>query len=144
MSLYIGKAYVSALLSNRELVQALGGGNNPDDARIFTVARPSEDEKQDHIPYIIIQPQGLAAGSTKDAYEEGDSDTVSILIVASDYDELIDLSQLVRDTIATMLVDVHDGFQIDDYNLTVTKTLMDVDKPCYFHELIYQTNTQNT
>ena len=89
-----------------------------------------------------------------DGYEEGDNDTVSILIVAAHYTTtaingkieigLVELSQMVRDTIATMLVEEHDGFQIDDYSLTVGPTQMDVQKPCYFHEFTYQTNTQNT
>jgi len=145
MSLQIGKAFISALRSNSDLLRVLGGqGKNLDGARIFSVARPQEDENKDKIPYLIIQPQGLTAQTDKDGYEEGDNDTVSILIVAAEYEDLINLSQMVRDTIATMLVEEHDGFQIDDYSLTVGPTQMDVQKPCYFHEFTYQTNTQNT
>ena len=155
MSLQIGKAFISALRSNTDLLQVLGGkGKDLEGARIFSVARPQEDESQDKIPYIIIQPQGLTAQTDKDGYEEGDNDTVSILIVAAHYTTtaingkieigLVELSQMVRDTIATMLVEEHDGFQIDDYSLTVGPTQMDVQKPCYFHEFTYQTNTQNT
>jgi len=145
MSLQIGKAFISALRSNSDLLRVLGGqGKNLDGARIFSVARPQEDENKDKIPYLIIQPQGLTAQTDKDGYEEGDNDTVSILIVAAEYEDLINLSQMVRDTIAAMLVEEHDGFQIDDYSLTVGPTQMDVQKPCYFHEFTYQTNTQNT
>ena len=154
MSLQIGKAFISALRSNTELLQVLGGkGKDLEGARIFSVARPQEDESQDKIPYLIIQPQGLTAQTDKDGYEEGDNDTVSILIVAAHYTTtaingkieigLVELSQMVRDTIAAMLVEEHDGFQIDDYSLTVGPTQMDVKKPCYFHEFTYQTNTQN-
>jgi len=145
MSLQIGKAFISALRSNSDLLRVLGGqGKNLDGARIFSVARPQEDENKDKIPYLIIQPQGLTAQTDKDGYEEGDNDTVSILIVAAEYEDLINLSQMVRDTIAAMLVEEHDGFQIDDYALSVGPTQMDVQKPCYFHEFTYQTNTQNT
>ena len=155
MSLQIGKAFISALRSNTELLRVLGGqGKNLEHARIFSVARPQEDETQDRIPYLIIQPQGLTAQTDKDGYEEGDADTVSILIVAANYTTtafngkieigLVELSQMVRDTIAAMLVEEHDGFTIDDYAISVGPTHMDVQKPCYFHEFTYQVNTQNT
>lgn len=154
MSLQIGKAFISALRSNTELLLVLGGDSKGEGARIFSVARPQEDENKDKIPYIIVQPNGLTTEGDKDGYEEGDTDTVSILIVAAHYTTvahngkieigLVELSQMVRDTLASMLTDDIDGIQIFDYTLSVGPTQMDVTKPCYFHEFTYQTNTVNT
>ena len=54
MSLKIASAFISALRSNDELLSILGGqGDKKEGARIFTVARPQEDEGKDKIPYLI-------------------------------------------------------------------------------------------
>ena len=144
MSLKIASAFISALRSNDELLTILGGqGDKKEGARIFTVARPQEDEGKDKIPYLIVQPQGLTSGGDKDAYEDGDTDTVSILIVAATYPALVELSQMVRDTLAAMLTEEHEEFIIDDYTFSVGATQMDIEKPCFFLDFNYQINTQN-
>ena len=68
---------------------------------------------------------------------------MSILIVSSTYPALVELSQMVRDTIAAMLTEEHEEFIIDDYTFSVGPTQMDIEKPCFFLDFNYQINTQN-
>ena len=144
MSLKIASAFISALRSNDELLSILGGqGDQKEGARIFTVARPQEDEGKDKIPYLIVQPQGLTSGGDKDAYEDRDTDTVSILIVAAPYPALVELSQILRVIIADMLTEEHEEFIIDDYTSSVGATPMDIEKPCFFLDFNSQTTTQH-
>lgn len=145
MSLRVGKAFIKALRTNEALMRRLGGqGNPPTGARVFPVARCAEDEEADTVPYIILIPEGINAEGTKDRYEDGDTAQVSLLVVAKTYNELCDLAQSVRDTLASELQAASEGesFRIDDYTFSANAVQMDIEKPCYFQTLTYQVNTQ--
>ena len=110
--------------------------------RLFTVARPLQDEREDLLPYIIVQPNGIRTASTKDG---GITDTCSIglLLVATTYSQLVEMAQQVRDAIYNCMQDPvylceHEAHNLFDYNLEVSAVSFDPGKPCYFLTLNYE------
>lgn len=142
MSLEIGKFFIKALNANSALVSAAGG-------RIFPVARTTEDEQLDKIPYIIMQPEGLTnEGQSKDD-AEGDTDlcNVSLLVCSSSYQDLVTLTQSVRQTIHEAFLngisDVTWSFAIDGYDFSADAVNYDPQKPCHWQTLRYTIYTHN-
>lgn len=153
MSLRIGKAFVRTLRSSEPLMRLLGAKEDSESrlvgARLFAVARPTQDEAEDRIPYVIMMPDGITTQGSKDGYENADTATVRILCVADTYEALIDLASLVRSTLADGLCYHDDAFYetddfvIDDYTFSASAVSYDADKPCYFQTLTYQCFTSN-
>lgn len=142
MSLEVGKFFIKALKTNSALVAAVGG-------RIFPVARSMEDDQLDQLPYIIMQPEVLTnEGQTKDDVEGiTDRANVSLLVCASTYDELVQLTQSVRETIHAAYNDgVTDDtwhFDVDGYDFSADAVNYDAAKPCYWQTLRYLIYTIN-
>lgn len=141
MSLYLGKYFVEALRSSEEITELIDG-------RLFPVARSTEDDLLDKIPYIIMMPSGITAGETcKDDYAEGDEDQaqVNLLVCAQTYDSLVTLTQLVRDTIHEAyegdLADEDWPFVFDGYEFSADAVQYDPTKPCYYQTLRYNCTT---
>lgn len=110
--------------------------------RIFLPARPTIDEQQDTIPYIIIEPGGVTNISrTKDDSVEGDEDTatVSILCVAESHDRLMDLCEAVRNRcIEAWETGADDPLTPVEWQFTASEEVYDPVKPCNFITLTYQ------
>lgn len=140
MSLSIAKFFVKALRNDSTLLSAVDG-------RIFPVARSMEDEEADKIPYLIVAPQAINADpGTKDGMEGyGDSCTVSIMVVASTYEKMVDLAERIRSDIQTAydedLDDSSWNFTIEDYQFSADPPQLDPTKPCYYMTLRYQCST---
>ena len=113
--------------------------------RIFLPARPTIDEEQDTIPYIIIEPGGVTNDEdTKDDDVEGSEDvmSVSILCVAGSHDILIDLCEAAR---ARCI----EAWRIDDdpdcpiqWSFSASEEFYDPVKPCNYLTLSYQCTTK--
>lgn len=113
--------------------------------RIFLPARPTVDEKEDTIPYIIIEPGGVTNISrTKDDSVEGEEDTatVSILCVAESHDHLMDLCEAVRDRfIEAWEAGADDPLTPVEWQFMASEEIYDPVKPCNFITLNYQCTT---
>lgn len=145
MSLKVAKAFIGAIRNNEQLIRLLGAKGTPlSGARLFSVYYPEVDKGTDKLPYIVIMPQGINTTGSKDEYEQGDAATVDVLIAGNDnFDQFVDIAQMVRDTIEEGLEGDND-FTIDDYTFSAGPVQFDPDKPCYFQTLTYIVNTQNT
>lgn len=143
MSLKLGKAFTAALRANTDLLDTLGADPvSHEHARIFMVARPEADEKSDQVPYVIIMPSGINTTGTEDDYDdETDTCTVGVLVVATTFNDMADLAEDVRTTIAEHLTGDSD-FDIDDFSFQAGPVEYDPKKPCYFQTLTYIVNTQ--
>lgn len=138
MSLKSDKFFFRALRSSAEIAQFVDG-------RIFNPARPTIDENQDRIPYIIVMFENLTnTALTKDAIE-GYEDTVniSILCVAEDRDSLGELSDAVRSCCREYWEDNDDEERPIDWQFSAGGVQYDPMKPCCFQTLHYQCSTSN-
>ena len=143
MSLKLSRAFIRAIECNSDLLVTLGADPvTLEGARIFPVARPDEDEKEDKLPYIIIMPNGIQSKGSKDNYDETDTAIIGVLVVTDTADELFDLTQTVRETIDGHITDDPE-FSIDDYTFSADPVKYDSERPCYFQTLTYTCNTQN-
>lgn len=109
--------------------------------RIYLPARPTIDEEEDTIPYIIIEPEGVTnQPETKDNGVEGmeDNANVSILCVARSHDELMDLCDAVRDCCAAYWEEGEDPLAPIEWTFGASKEMYDPIKPCNFITLTYQ------
>lgn len=104
------------------------------------------------LPYIIIDQQETKNDlGTKDEPGESDtdSDTVSILVVCNNRDELADLTQLIRRKIRNAyrdhLIDTEEkyGFTINDYEFSASPVIKDPYRPCTFRTLLYVCDVTN-
>ena len=131
--------FFSRTLTASENVTAIVGD------RIFLPARPTIDEQEDTIPYIIIEPGSLTNISrTKDDCVEGQEDTVnvSILCVAESHDRLMDLCEAVRDCcIEAWENGANDPLTPVEWQFSASEEIYDHVKPCNFIRLIYQCTT---
>lgn len=112
--------------------------------RIYLPARPTIDENEDTIPYIIIMPGTVTNNAeTKDDGVEGSEDTsnVSILCVARSHDELMDLSELVREVCTLRWEYGEDPQTPIEWNFSTSEEQYDPIKPCNYLTLIYQCTT---
>ena len=113
--------------------------------RIFLPARPTVDENEDTIPYIIIVPAGVTnTGFTKDDTPEGDEDTanVDILCVAESHDRLTDLCEAVREACVNLWREtVGDEHTPVGWQFSTTEEIYEKAKPCNYLILTYQCTT---
>ena len=138
MSLQTDKFFYSALTQSEDVTAIV-------DDRIFNPARPTVDEDEDKIPYIIITFDGLQNNAdTKDDGVEGDEDrvTVGILCVHEDCDALGDMTELVRQTLCDYW-DTHrdDPLTPISWQFSAGRVDYDPDKPCCYQLLTYQCDT---
>ena len=101
MSLATDSIFIAAIQSNPALVERIGG-------RLYGTAIPLPDEDADNVPvpYVIVTFDGLNnQNQTKDDMYEGCYDTVNIgvEVTAKTLDDLLTLTQMVRDTILSYL-----------------------------------------
>lgn len=120
------------------------------DGRIFNPARPEIDEKEDKVPYIIIEYDGGSAdnGTKDDKVAELSNATIAVTCVADDREKLARLTELVNDTITDALeqdlyYDEHDEwrFYIEYCTPAALNVEMDIKKPCCYQTLTYQCET---
>ena len=145
MSLITDKVFYNALLSNDELVEAVG-------ERIENTSIPVPDEEyvNEPLPYIIITFDSLQnEGWTKDNSFEGDNDKVqiSIEVQAENREQLGDLTQMIRDTIISYFENIDPSSEDydlvpDDYTFSASQVAYDPDRPCYGQILTYQCDTK--
>lgn len=113
--------------------------------RVFIPARPTVDEMEDKIPYIIIEPgQVTNIVATKDDAPEGqeDSVTVRILCVAENHDALIDLCETVRERCADYWNEHRDATDAPfEWSFSASDEMLDQDKPCNYITMTYQCQT---
>lgn len=138
MSLRTADFFSRALTASEDVTTIVGD-------RIFLPARPTIDEQEDTIPYIIIEPGGTTNISrTKDDSVEGqeDSVSVSILCVAESHDRLMDLCEAVRDCcIEAWEAGANDPLTPVEWQFSASEEIYDPVKPCNFIRLIYQCTT---
>lgn len=144
MSLTTDKFFYNALKDDEDIITLTEG-------RIFNTARPTEDENEDKIPYIIITFDSLTNdGTTKDSWEGiTDRVNISLLAVASTREALADLTTAMRATIHEYYEDcqsgtVDDDDCPDDYFFTAGRIDYDMLKPCYYQTMRYECSTLNT
>ena len=143
MSLKLGRAFIDAIESNPELLVTLGADPETlQGARLFAVARTDEDEAEDLLPYVVMMPNGVTTQGSKDDYDQTDTATIDLLIVAETFDALIDLATDVRQTVEQNLCDDPE-FRIDDWTFSANAVTYDDKRPCFFQTLTYMCNTQN-
>lgn len=109
--------------------------------RIFLPARPTIDEDEDKIPYVIIEPGALQNTSqTKDSSVEGEEDsvTVSILCVAESHDKLMDLCEAVREECISAWEAGTDEDVPVEWTFSASEENYDPVKPCNYMRLNYQ------
>lgn len=137
MSLTADTFFYEAITDDQELVGMV-------ENRVFNPARPTVDEEEDAIPYIIISMDGGQNDSeTKDDVEGWtDGVTVSILCVATDRDALGDIAEKVRLQVREYFKE-HEGEDgtPNDWQFSFSAVAYDPDKPCCYQTLSYQCDT---
>ena len=118
------------------------------DGRIYSIAIPMPEENinESLVPWIIILFDGLNNDdATKDDPFESRTDTVqiSIEIAAQTPDDLMDLAQLVRDTIHDEMVNGHTFDSIYDYKFSAAAMQYDDLTPCFYTRLSYSCSVSN-
>lgn len=140
MSLATDSIFVSAISSNSELMQGIGG-------RLYSTAIPLPDEDIDNVPvpFVIVTFDGLTndQSSKDDPYEsDNDSVNISVELVAATREKLADLAEDIRSTIYNYMM-AQDGFEIEDYQFSADAVQYDALKPCYWQTLHYQCDVIN-
>ena len=144
MSLITDKVFYNALLSNSELVAAVG-----DRIENTSIPVPDEEFKNEPLPYIIITFDGLQnEGYTMDNSYEGDTDKVqiSIEVQAEDRETLGELTEVIRKTVISYFENVEpssEDYELvpDDYTFSASQISYDPDRPCYGQILTYNCDT---
>lgn len=143
MSLIVDKFFYRALKSDDAIMTMTGG-------RIFNTARTTEDEKRDHIPYVIIMHRGMANnGESKDNWEGlTDTENVEILAVADNREALAALTTRIRAVVCGTLEDMDDDDMEEwaapqDYAVSAGDVFYDTMKPCFYQSLRYECSTIN-
>ena len=118
------------------------------DGRIYSIAIPMPEENinKSLVPWVIILFDGLNNDdATKDDPFESSTDTVqiSIEIAAQTPDDLMDLAQLVRDTIHDEMVNGHTFDSIYDYKFSASAMQYDDLTPCFYTRLSYSCSVSN-
>ena len=140
MSLATDSIFVSAISSNSELMQGIGG-------RLYSTAIPLADKDIDNVPvpFVIVTFDGLTndQSSKDDPYEsDNDSVNISVELVAATREKLADLAEDIRSTIYNYMM-AQDGFEIEDYQFSADAVQFDALKPCYWQTLHYQCDVIN-
>lgn len=134
MSLRTADFFIRALSASESVTAIVGD-------RIFIPARPTIDEQEDTIPYIIIEPgQVTNISATKDDMPEGreDSVNVSVLCVGRSHDELMDLCETVRSACIEAYQRNEDELTPVEWQFSASEELYDPTKPCNYMTLNYQ------
>jgi hypothetical protein len=139
MSLATDSIFITALQSNADLLERVGG-------RIYGTAIPLPDEDADNapVPYLIVTFDGLNNDvDSKDDEMESDTDKVniSIEVTGETLAKLHDLTQTVRETILSYLST--NATDIIEYQFGAQAIQYDSLKPCYWQVLTYQCDVQN-
>ena len=140
MSLSVGKFFVKAIKDHTSFYNSIGG-------RLFPVARTSEDEALDKIPYIIMRPVKVVnENGTKDMIASpDDTATIELDLVAQSYSDLVDMAEQVRGIIEEAYLDELDveswPFILEGYDFSADEVLYDPSKPCYYQTLRYMCQT---
>ena len=154
MSLATDSIFVSALQSNRDLLEKLTESIDDDGTTVIdetprlygtAIGLPDEDADNMPVPYVIVTFDGLTndQGTKDDRYEsEYDTVNIGVEVTAKTLDDLHDLTQMVRDTILSYLRT--NDTPIMDYNFAAQQIQYDSLKPCYWQVLTYQCDTINT
>jgi len=138
MSLLTDQFFFNALTASEAITEMVGD-------RIFNPYRPTVDENEDKIPYIVLRFAGLQNSlDTKDSGVEGDEDkvTIEILCVSESCDSLGELTEAVRQQCASYW-DAHRDEELTplDWTFSAEEVGYDQDKPCCYQWLIYQCDT---
>jgi hypothetical protein len=134
------KFFWDALRTDASVTRATGG-------RIFNTARPTIEEKQDRVPYVIITFDSLTNDeTTKDDEPESpyDSVKVSLLCVANVREQLARLTQAVRDRNRDYMLGKGDSYGIEDWQFSAGAVMYDELKPCFYQSLNYNVTTLKT
>lgn len=142
------KHFIAAIRADRNLLDRLrsgakrisNGAHNQDQGeRLFTVARPTQDDKEDLLPYIIVSPDGMTIEPSKDTVYADDTErvvTVSILLVERSFSELDTLADSTIEAVTGYFAATDtEAYQMD---LTASGVQYDPDKPCYYLTLQYR------
>ena len=134
MALATDAIFVSAIESNSEIMEAVGGD------RLYPTAIPFPDEKAESVPvpYIIITfDDDDNQDETKDDGFEGSEDKVNIgiLVTASTIDDLYTLTSAIRKTVRRYISETDTPIQ--DYHFGARAKQYDPYKPCYAQVLTY-------
>lgn len=139
MSLQTDKFFYQALTQSQRVTDIV-------DDRIFNPARPTIDEDEDKIPYIIVTFDGLQNNAeTKDNGVEGDEDrvTIGVMCCAENCDALGELTELVRETMCEYWEENRDEELTPiDWQFSAGQVFYDTDKPCCYQQLTYQCETK--
>jgi len=138
MSLRTADFFCRAVSTSEEIAAIVGD-------RIYLPARPTIDENEDTIPYIIIMPGNVTNNAeTKDDGVEGDEDTanVSLLCIARCHDELMNLCELVREVCSLRWEFGDDPQTPIEWNFSASEEQYDPIKPCNYLTLNYQCITK--
>lgn len=134
------KFFWDALRTDGNVAKVTGG-------RIFNTARPTIDERQDRVPYVIIIFDSLTNDeTTKDDEAESpyDSVNIGILCVANDREQLARLTQAVRDRNKEYMLDKGDSYGIEGWQFSAGAVMYDELKPCFYQTLNYNVTTLKT
>ena len=146
----IPAAFVSALRANEALMELLTSGAADDDtrrddgsltppksARIFTVARTVQDEREDLLPYVIITPEQMTEDTTKDGIYQFQA-VVNVLCCTYTYTKLVELLSRVREAVR----DYFDSnpTEMEPVSITGAGVKYDPGKPCFFKTITYTVN----
>lgn len=116
------------------------------DDRIYIPARPTIDEEEDTIPYIIIEPGEVTNNAdTKDDGVEGDEDSanVSIFCVAESHDDLIEMAEAVRERCAEAWEEnANPELTPIEWSFAASDEMYDPVKPCNYMRLNYNCITK--
>lgn len=144
MSLITDKAFYDALVADVNIMQATGN-------RIYSTSVPVPDEELDNtpLPYIIITFDGMTNGGfSKDGQYEGNTDVVNVGIttVAASRHELGTLMEAIRKQVESFFINADErseDFSLipNSYDITAGAIGYDSIKPCYYHKLSYQCDT---
>lgn len=144
MSLQTDSIFIQALSNSADIAGYVGD-------RIYSTAIPvpEKDLANVPVPYIIVRFDSLQnQAQTKDDYEGSlDLVDVSVVVAASDREELAQITELARNVIMDYFGNAepnNEGFDLVplDYLFTATAVQYDDEKPCFWQALEYQCDTK--
>lgn len=142
MAIQVAQFFAKAILADSDIDDYIDG-------RFFPIARSTEDEAEDKVPYIIMRVeacQNIIESKDNSAESLDDTDTIELDVVAGTFDDFVDLVTLVRKCVRTAfesgLTDSDWDFSLEDYQFTADGVMYDPAKPCYYQTLRYVCTTQ--
>lgn len=148
MSLLTGWIFYEALKQDSRLAEMTGG-------RIYSTAIevPPTEEDNTPLPYIILMAgNGQNDQQTKEGFE-GDYDrtNISAEIAADGTDAVLELAEMVRQSVCRYMTAVHDGevesenahLLPEDYAVSWSDVAWDWTKPCHYMTIYWECDTKN-